>query len=215
MFVQPSGTSDGSYFDVLMRWDIIVQLGWMYSLSFAMAAGLPSNSIWWGRLIEEWCDVCGATASCLSTCGGSSVVHCGGQLADWSHWCGLPNCGSLLDQLLYRWFAVWCIDFGLCVVHPDFLVRPVILWILSSSWMLCSRGSSWFLCICGLMSVIETGEFLHWVHLSNQAKQCSLYNNKILDGTLVSQRCWCFGNLLYYYSTYQFYPTFWRLLWAI
>ena len=76
---------------------------------------------------------------CLS-CRGSSVMHCGGWLADWSHWCGSPNCGSLLDQLLCRWFAVQCIDVGLCIVHPDFLVRPVILWILLSSWMLCSRG---------------------------------------------------------------------------
>ena len=139
MFIQPSQAGDGSYLDVLMRWGIIGN--WGECIHWVCQGGwLPSNSIWWWRLIEEWCDVHGAMVSSLSTCRGSSVMHCGGWLADWSHWCGSPNCGSLLDQLLCRWLAVQCIDVGLCVVHPDFLVRPVILWILSSSWMLCSRG---------------------------------------------------------------------------
>ena len=140
--------------------------------------------------------------------GAAVWCHCGDQLADWSHWCGSPNCGSLLDHLLCRWFAVQCIDVGLCVVHPDFLVRPVILWILLSSWMLVLQGYGWFLYICGLMSVIETGKFLHWFCLSVEESSVALYNNKTLDGTLVSQRCWCFGNLLYYYCTCQFYPAF-------
>ena len=139
MFIQPSGASDGGYLNVLLRWGIICDWG-KCICQVHYSGRLPSDSIWWWRVIEEWCDLHGAMASCLSACQGHSVVYCWGQLADWSHWGGSPYCGSLLDQLFCGWLMVQCIDVGLCIVHPDFLVRPVILWILSCSWVLCSRG---------------------------------------------------------------------------
>ena len=137
----------------MSSWDgVLLAIGVNVFTGFAKVAGfllIPSGG---EGLIEEWCDVRGAMASCLSTCRGQQCACiCGGQLADWSHWCGSPYCGSLLDQLLCRWFAgpmYWC-----WLVHCSSWFPGKTCDTVDSCRVpeCCAPGASWFLCICGLM----------------------------------------------------------------
>ena len=153
-------------------------------------------------------------ASCLSTCRSSSVMH---VEASWLT--GLTG----VDHLTV---AVCWISSSVDGLQSDVLMLACVLFILISWWDLWYCGFCWVPECCA--PGVQLIPVYLWSNVSNRdwwipslvlplgwAKQCSLYNNKTLDGTLVSQRCWCFGNLLYYYCTCQFYPAFWRLLWAI
>ena len=57
-------------------------------------------------------------------------MHSRGQLADWFHQCGSSDCSGLLKQLLCGGLMVQCIDARLYIVHVDFLLSPVMWWVL-------------------------------------------------------------------------------------
>ena len=90
LFVKSSRAGDGSYLSVLLWWGICDNrckcVHWV-----CQGRWLPSYGIWWGWLVEEWCDVIWAMASCLPAYRGHIVMHCRGQLADWPHWCGFSD----------------------------------------------------------------------------------------------------------------------------
>ena len=106
--------------------------------------------------VGPWLPICWAYGYC-------SVVHYRGWLTDWSHWCGSPNCSSLLDQLLCGWLVVQYTGVWLCALHPATMLNPVIPWILLTFLSDELWGVSWFLCIHGLIWVVKTGDFLHLV----------------------------------------------------
>ena len=144
MVMRSGWPGNGCHFIVLLWWylcgdrhECVCWVHW--DLRF------PSYGIWVWGLIKKWYNVSWATAPCLLACsGGSCLLHCRGQLADQSHWCGLSNCGSLLSWFFCRWYwdsAEHCPCWFLC--------RPVILMVSPVSWAQCLKGFIQVFCVCG------------------------------------------------------------------
>ena len=139
MVVESGRAGDGCHFSVLLWW-YFCSYRHKCVCSVCQDLRFPLYSIWGWGLIEKWCNVSLAMAPCLPAfIRGSCLLHCRGQLADWSHWCGLSNCGGLLSQFFCRWFLVWSIDVWLGIVHVDSLPDPWHWLISPVSWVPCLK----------------------------------------------------------------------------